>query len=281
MVTGATRLVGIIGNPVAHSLSPVMHNAAFQSLGMDWLYVPLPVESHDLEKAIKGLPALGFQAANVTVPYKEKVIPFLDSVSTSASEIGAVNTIIVGSDGSLTGENTDWTGFLGHLSEIGFDPTGCTAVILGSGGSARAVAYALVSSGSNVGVYGRNAETSAALVERLLQLRSKKPPETWTLQRLQEPDRDVDLIINTTPLGMVPQINSSPWPEGARFPKCRLAYDLVYNPPRTHFIEQALGTGVKATNGLGMLVHQAAIGFSLWTGKPAPLDVMKQAIALC
>jgi shikimate dehydrogenase len=281
MVTGATRLVGIIGNPVAHSLSPVMHNAAFHSLGMDWLYVPLPVESHNLEKAIKGLSALGFHAANVTVPYKEKVIPFLDRVSTAASEIGAVNTITIGSDGSLTGENTDWTGFLSHLSEIGFDPAGSTAVILGSGGSARAVAYALVSIGAKVVVCGRNAETSAALVERLRKLYSKEHPETWTLQRLQGMDRILDLIINTTPLGMVPQINSSPWPEGARFPNCRLAYDLVYNPPRTRFLEQALGAGIEGTNGLGMLVHQAAIGFSLWTGKPAPLDVMKQAVALC
>jgi shikimate dehydrogenase len=281
MVTGATRLLGIIGYPVAHSLSPVMHNAAFQSLGMDWLYVPLPVESHNLEKAIKGLPALGFQAANVTVPYKEKVIPYLDRVSTAASEIGAVNTIIVGSDGSLAGENTDWTGFLSHLSEIGFDPAACTAVILGSGGSARAVAYALVSSGAKVVVCGRNAETSAALVERLGKLGSKEPPETCTLERLEQMDRDIDLLVNTTPLGMVPEINSSPWPDGASFPKCRLAYDLVYNPPRTRFIEQALGAGDKATNGLGMLVHQAAIAFSLWTGKQAPLDVMKQAIALC
>ncbi len=281
MVTGATRLVGIIGNPVAHSLSPAMHNAAFQSLGMDWLYVPLPVEPHNLEKAIKGLSGLGFQAANVTVPYKEKAIPFLDRISTSASQIGAVNTVIVGSDGSLAGENTDWNGFLSHLAEIGFDPAGCTAVILGSGGSARAVAYALVSSGAKVVVCGRNAATSASLVERLSKLSSKEPPESWSLQRLQEIDRDVDLIINTTPLGMVPEINFSPWPEGARFPKCRLAYDLVYNPPRTRFIEQASGAGVEVTNGLGMLVHQAAIAFSLWTGRPAPLDVMKQAIALC
>jgi shikimate dehydrogenase len=281
MVTGATRLVGIIGNPVAHSLSPVMHNAAFQSLGMDWLYVPLPVESRNLENAIRGLSGLGFQAANVTVPYKEKVIPFLEHISIAASQIGAVNTIIVGSDGSLSGENTDWEGFMSHLSEIGFDPAGCTAVILGSGGSARAVAYALVSSGAKVKVCGRNAETSEALVERLSKLSSQQPPEAWKLQRLQEMDRGVDLVINTTPLGMVPDINSSPWPDGVRFPKCRLAYDLVYNPPRTRFIEQASGTGVKAINGLGMLVHQAAIAFSLWTGKPAPLDVMKQAIALC
>jgi shikimate dehydrogenase len=281
MVTGATRLVGIIGNPVAHSLSPVMHNAAFQSLGMDWLYVPLPVEPRNLENAIKGLSGLGFQAANVTVPYKEKVIPFLDRISKAASEIGAANTIIVGSDGSLAGENTDWKGFLSHLSEIGFDPAGRTAVILGSGGSARAVAYALVSSGAKVSVCSRNVETSAALVDRLSKLGSKEPPEAWSLQRLQEMDREVDLIVNTTPLGMVPDIRSSPWPDAVPFPKCRHAYDLVYNPPRTRFMEQALDTGIKATNGLGMLVHQAAIGFSLWTGKPAPLDVMKQAIALC
>jgi len=281
MVTGTTRLVGIIGNPVAHSLSPVMHNAAFRSLGMDWLYVPLLVESHNLANAIKGLPALGFQAANVTVPYKEKVIPFLDRISTAASEIGAVNTVTIEPGGVLAGENTDWTGFLSHLSEIGFGPAGCTAVILGSGGSARAVSYALASKGAKVVVCGRNAETSAALVESLRKLGCKEIPETWSLQKVQEPSCDVDMIINTTPLGMVPQIDSSPWPEAAPFPKCRLAYDLVYNPPRTRFVEQALATGIKTTNGLGMLVHQAGIAFSLWTGKTAPLDVMKQAIALC
>src|SRR5208283_772534 len=136
-------------------------------------------------------------------------------------------------------------GFLSHLSEIGFGPAGCTAIILGSGGSARAVAYALVSKGAKVVVCGRNAETSAALVERLLALCYKEPPETCTLQGLPELDSHVDMIINTTPLGMVPQINSSPWPEGVRFPGCRLAYDLVYNPPRTRFIEQALATGIE------------------------------------
>ncbi len=281
MVTGATQLVGIIGNPVAHSLSPAMHNAAFQSLGMDWLYVPLPVAPHNLAEAIRGLPALGFRAANVTVPYKERVVPFLDKVSADASEIGAVNTITVRSDGSLTGENTDWAGFLCHLKEIGFDPSGCTAVILGSGGSARAVAYALVSNGAKVAVCSRNAETAGAIVERLTKPGLKGFIETWTLQRLQELDHDVDLIVNTTPLGMAPRIDYSPWPEGTSFPKCRMVYDLVYNPSRTRFMEQAHDAGVEATNGLGMLVHQAAIAFSLWTDKPAPLAVMKQAVALC
>ncbi len=281
MVTGATQLVGIIGNPVAHSLSPAMHNAAFQLLGMDWLYVPLPVEPHYLAGAIKGLPALGFRAVNVTLPYKERVIPFLDSVSADASEIGAVNTITVGPDGSLIGENTDWTGFLCHLKEMGFDPDGCTAVILGSGGSARAVAYALVSNGARVAVCSRNDETAGAIVARLTKSDLKGFVETWTLQRLQEPDRDVDLIVNTTPLGMAPKTDYSPWPEGTSFRKCRMVYDLVYNPPRTRLMEQAQDAGVKATNGLGMLVHQAAIAFSLWTGKAAPLAVMKQAVALC
>ncbi|MGB6066722.1 MAG: shikimate dehydrogenase [Desulfomonilaceae bacterium] len=281
MVTGATQLVGIIGNPVAHSLSPAMHNAAFQSLGMDWLYVPLPVAPHNLAEAIRGLPALGFRAVNVTVPYKERVVPFLDKVSADASAIGAVNTITVRSDGSLTGENTDWAGFLCHLKEIGFDPSGCTAVILGSGGSARAVAYALVSNGAKVAVCSRNAETAGAIVERLTKPGLKGFIETWTLQRLQELDHDVDLIVNTTPLGMAPRIDYSPWPEGTSFPKCRMVYDLVYNPSRTRFMEQAHDAGVEATNGLGMLVHQAAIAFSLWTDKPAPLAVMKQAVALC
>jgi shikimate dehydrogenase len=209
------------------------------------------------------------------------VIPFLDCASFDVSEIGAVNTIMIQPGGGLTGENADWSGFLNHLREIGFDPSGRTAVILGSGGSARAVAYALATTGAKVIVCSRNAETSAALVDRLSNHCSKEPPETWPLRKLGQLRGDVDLIVNTTPVGMVPHISSSPWPEETRFPNCRLVYDLVYNPSRTRFIEQALDAGIKATNGLGMLIHQAAIGFSLWTGKPAPLDVMKQAIALC
>ena len=153
MINGATKLVGLIGWPVEHSLSPAMHNAAFASLGLNWVYVPLPVPPGTVEAAVKGLAALGFQGANVTVPHKQAVMPYLDELTEAAKIIGAVNTIVVGgaeahSRTPLRGDNTDAEGFIRALREGGFEPQGSSATVLGAGGAARAVVYALLASGT-------------------------------------------------------------------------------------------------------------------------------------
>jgi shikimate dehydrogenase len=281
MVKGTTNLVGIIGDPVGHSLSPSMHNAAFRSLGLDWLYVPLQVKQDNIEAALKGLPALGFRGVNVTVPHKERVLPFMDELSEHAAGIRAVNTILVGQDGKLSGANTDWVGFLNHLKELRFDPAGCEAVILGSGGSARAVGYALAMSRAKVTICSRNARAADNLAFDLGNFFPDHAPTTRPPRWLANLDKEIHFVVNTTPLGMHPDTSSSPWPEDADFPGCRLAYDLVYNPPTTRFMEQARRKGVEAANGLGMLVYQAALALEIWTGAAAPVDVMKQAVNAC
>ncbi len=278
-MTGKTVMVGIMGYPVGHSLSPAMHNAAFQALGVDWTYVPLPVVPERLEPALRGLAALGFRGANVTVPHKERVMPFLDRLSSEASSIGSVNTITV-EDGLLLGDNTDWSGFVAHLQEIGFDPAGCKAVVLGSGGSARAVAYALVKLGAGLGVCSRNAQTAASLLRDLRIVFPASSVEIVTTEDVGPPGEQVDLLVNATPVGMGPVAGDSSWPGNVAFPKCRLVYDLVYNPPRTRFMEQAARAGAGTVNGLGMLVHQAAAAFRIWTGRDAPIAVMREAAGI-
>lgn len=280
MVSGSTNLLGIIGNPVAHSLSPLMHNAAFRSLGLDWEYVPLPVQSHRVNDALKGLIALGFRGANVTVPHKERVIPFLSEFSEDAAAIGAVNTLVV-DDERLLGFNTDWTGFLNHVSESGFDVSGTKALVLGSGGSARAVVYALCSRGAEVAIYSRNSETAEAIVKDVSKRFGNCHMTFAPLENLRQLAAMPDLVVNTTPVGMHPHVEQCPWPQGVPFPRCKLAYDLVYDPKRTKFMELAEKSGAEAVNGLGMLVHQAAAAFRIWTGLEPPIDVMKKAVTQC
>jgi len=280
MVTGSTTLVGIIGFPVGHSLSPAMHNAAFRALEMDWIYVPLPVNPGRLDRAVQGLLSLGFRGANVTVPYKEKVIPYLDHVSEHAARIGAVNTITV-EDGLLVGDNTDWRGFLDDIEEMGIDPSGRHAVILGSGGASRSVAYALATRGSDVTICGRNRKTTEALVNDLRNLFAGTEITSAALETFADSPTPTDILVNTTPVGMSPVTGCSPWPESIAFPRCELAYDLIYNPGTTRFMEQAAKAGARAVNGLGMLVRQAGGSFGIWTGTPPPLEVMRRAALAC
>ncbi len=281
MVDGSTKLLGIIGNPVGHSLSPAMHNAAFQALGMNCVYVPLAVEPHMVGDALKGLIAFGFLGANVTVPYKETVIPFMDTLSSDASCIGAVNTLIM-KEGRLLGFNTDWIGFLNHLSEIGFDVSRARVLVLGSGGSARAVVYALCSRRAHVILCSRNAVTAQAIIRDISRLLVDCSIRFVPLEKLGFLDLAADLVVNTTPVGMSPDPGSCPWPEGIPFPKCSLAYDLVYDPQETKFMEAAGKAGAISSNGLGMLVHQAAAAFKIWTaGVEPPIEIMKRALKKC
>lgn len=278
MVAKSQTLAGIIGYPVAHSLSPAMHNAAFDFLGMDWRYVPMRVSPERLRDVLLSLESKAFRGINVTIPHKENVLPLLNGVSPEAARIGAVNTITV-KDGKLFGENTDWSGFLHALDELGFDPSGCNAVILGSGGAARAVAYALASRSARILMASRNSAAGAGVVK---QLREAFPRLSiaWTHEHeLRGMNSSCDLLVNATPLGMSPHPESSPWPDGVPFPLCSLVYDTVYNPPMTRLMEQSFGRGVKSANGLGMLVHQAAISFNIWTGRSAPLNVMRKAVS--
>ena len=272
-INGQTKLVGLIGYPVEHSFSPIMHNSAFAALNLNWCYVPLPVHPERLGEAIAGLQALGFVGVNVTVPHKEAVMPLLDHVAPAAQAIGAVNTIVV-RGGQGIGYNTDWQGFLTALSEGDFDPQGKRAVVMGAGGAARAVVYALAQAGAQVTVLNRTLARAQALVKDFSPLFPALP---LTLQTLEEQTAEAHLLVNATSVGTWPGVNQSIWPQGLAFPSHLTVFDLVYNPRQTRLLQQAEAVGAKVIGGLGMLVHQGAAAFELWTGEKPPVKTMYEA----
>ena len=287
MIGARTRLVGLIGWPVAHSLSPAMHNAAFEAAGLDWRYVPLPVRPDQVGAAVAGLPALGFAGANVTVPHKQAVLPYLQHLSPDVRALGAANTLAVreGEGGLpvLVGLNTDHSGFIQALRDAGLEPLGCRALVLGAGGSARAVVYALIAAGAAaVTVLNRSEERARALTTDLAPVNKetvlRTGPLTFAaLAGLADQLTAADLLVNATTIGMEPAVHESPWPAGLALPSHLTVFDLVYRPRRTRLLAQAEAAGAQAIGGLGMLVHQAAQAFEIWTGQKAPIDVMWQA----
>ena len=269
-VGGATRTVGIIGWPVAHSLSPAIHNAAFRALGLDWIYVPLPVRPEHVFAALSGLGAVGFSGANVTMPHKTVAAEMIDDLSDEARALGAVNTIVV-RDGLLRGENTDAPGFERFLrDDAGFDPAGRAALVYGSGGAARACALALARGGlASLAVAVRDPARARAL----LRVTEPFPTEVRVVPLGEVAGRDADLVVNATPIG---EDGRSLLPEPAYRPGM-LVVDLLYQPAATPLFSRARAAGATAFGGLGLLLHQAALSFELWTGQRPPLDVMSAA----
>ncbi len=274
--TGATRLAGVIGDPVRHSLSPTLHNAAFSALGLDWAYLAFPVPAGRAREALVGALALGIEGLSVTMPHKSAVAEVLDRCSSTATILGAVNTV-VRQDDELIGESTDGQGFIDALrSEPGFDPSGSRCLVIGAGGAARAVVLALAQAGAaEVVVVNRTPDrgrAAAALAGALG--RTGQAAEIG----------DMDLVVHATPVGMgagataieVPAARA-PLVEPGRLRPGQVLVDLVYHPATTALMEAARRRGATAVNGVGMLVHQAALAFELWTGQEAPLPVMRAA----
>jgi shikimate dehydrogenase len=268
-LTGSTRVVGVIGWPVAHSLSPPIHNAAFLALGLDWVYVPLPVPPGRVAQALEGLVALGLAGANVTMPHKTEIAELLDDLSEDARLLRAVNTIVVGTGGPA-GENTDAPGFERFLRlDAAFDATGRNALLLGAGGAARACALALARGGlARLTVAVREPGRAEALRRTLDGLRT----EVAVVPFGSAADARCDLVVNATPLGVAGEELPLP-PLGPDV----VAVDLLTRPPRTSLVAAAYAAGAPAFGGVGLLLHQAALSFELWTGRPAPLDVMSAA----
>jgi shikimate dehydrogenase len=263
------KLVGIVGYPVSHSLSPKMHNFAFEKLKINARYVYLPVQADRLEEAILGLRALNFTGANVTVPYKEAVAPLMDSLSSEALQIGAVNTIEI-REGSLIGHNTDAPGFINDLASYGIEPK--KVLLLGAGGSAKAIIYALLASGcEDITILNRTKEKAEELASKSLSNVKAKALDQASM------NSDADLIINTTSVGL--EDDEMPWDEFVSFRPGQVVYDLIYNK-KTKLLKHAERGGAKAINGLGMLIHQGALAFSIWTGEKPPVDLMKQALLI-
>ncbi len=276
-IDGQTQLVGIVGWPVAHSLSPAMQNAAFSYAGLNWRYVPLPVRSGDLGVAIKGLAALGFRGINITVPHKVDVIPLLDSLTEAVNIVGAVNTVRIDRNtGHLEGLNTDMTGFLADLAANNVRAGKASRVIiLGAGGAARAATAGLVRSGAHVIICNRTLSKGQAIVKFMQSSWAHPNIEAASMDDLRHVLQGATLVINTTPVGMWPDIDSTPWPEGVSFPKDAVLYDTIYRPLKTRLMRDAEAAGLRAVGGIGMLVYQGAAAYEVWTGKKAPIDVMK------
>lgn len=294
-IDGCTHLVGLVGWPVEHSVSPVMQNAAFAALGLNWRYVPLPVPPGQVEVALRGLGALGFAGANVTVPHKEEVARLLlrlfgaGALSSDAQALGAVNTLVVGrrepagGEATLRGHNTDAAGFVGALREGGFDPSETTAVVVGAGGAARAVVFGLMEAeAETIVVLNRTPERGEALVSDLDSAVGGGPAPTLralplTERTLVETAREAKLLVNATSVGMWPRVERSIWPDDVTMPSQLTVFDLVYNPRRTKLQDQTLAGGAEAIDGLGMLIGQGALALEMWTGGEAPLEAMRQA----
>lgn len=278
-ITGKTNLVGVMGWPVKHSLSPIMHNAAFTELNLDWTYVPLPVRPENVEQALKGLAALNFAGVNVTIPHKQAVMRYIDELSDAARITGAVNTIHL-HNGKFWGYNTDAVGFINALAEANCHPKGMRVAVLGAGGAARAVVFSLARAGAeSIVVLNRTAERGAFLVDDLA---AAFPGSFLSFERLTPDslaalDHRIDLVVNSTSVGMSPHIETCPWPPEVPMPANVVFYDLVYTPLETVFLARARAAGATAIDGLGMLVHQGAFAFEKWTGQPAPVEVMRQA----
>jgi len=266
----------LIGWPLAHSISPAMHNAAFRALGMQGEYSLLPVErEEDLRGILVRLKSdPEWKGANVTVPYKEKVVAHLRKLEGAAARLKAVNTIARKGKG-LIGRNTDLPGFLADLDRNGFDFRGRNIIVIGSGGAARAVVRGLVESLCQVSLIAVIREQAEALARDLGDGRVEVI--SWSEPSLSDRTRSASLVVNTSPVGMWPSVEASPWPESVPFPEKAGVYDVVYNPIETRFLRDAKSRGLKAAGGLGMLVEQGALAFELWTGMPAPRDVMLRA----
>ena len=266
----AANFVGILGWPLEHTLSPPIHAAAFRQTGLDWVYRTWPVEPEVLGDAVAGLRALGALGANVTMPHKEKVLDHLDELSGDARTVGAVNTIQrMGS--RLIGHNTDVDGFRFFLErDAGIDASGMKVLVLGAGGAARAVVRALDSLGAlEIGVAARDMERGAKLVE----LGSSARVSAVTWEAAGSAATDHDMVVNATPVGTG---SGDPLP-AVEWRAGQVVIDLVYDPPATALVERARAGGAHAWGGIGMLVHQAAASFGIWTGQDPPLETMSAA----
>ena len=305
-ITGATRLAGVMGWPVTHSLSPQMHNAAFAALGLDWAYVPFPVRPERLADAVAGLVALGFAGCNATVPHKSGLVPLIrdgGELTPIAAAMSSVNTLVIRPDGSLLGDSTDGYGFLMDLRAHGVEirsqasggrsqdhpvtvspchrvtPSPChRTLVIGAGGAARAVVYALAEAGARVAVVNR----TVAAAEELCRIVGAALPSADLSAHpfpaaLPTLAADAELIVNTTSLGLHGDADPLPWDAAVAFRPGQVVYDLIYNV-RTPLLRLAEAAGAQAIDGLGMLVHQGARSFELWTGREAPVAVMYEAL---
>ena len=277
LINGQSRVVGIFGDPVAHTRSPAMHNAAFRASNLPYVYVPLWVRPPDLRNAVRSIRALNLAGVNVTVPHKERIVRYLDTLSTEAELCGAVNTV-VNRDGVLFGDNTDGQGFLLSLQERGLAPRGREIVLIGAGGATRALLVSLIRAESARIVIVNRTLAKARALARTYQSLGKTRIETRGLEALCDPGLldKAALVVNCTPIGLHDE--AFPPLAYAASPHDCLFYDLLYRPRLTPFLQGARRVRRAVLDGRRLLLYQGALAFSLWTQRPAPLEVMAQAL---
>ena len=271
-----TRMIAILGFPVHHSFSPIIHNTAFQHQGLNFVYLAVGLAPDKLAHAVHGLSALGFVGANVTIPHKQAVLPYMDHLSEAARAIGAVNTIVCKND-RLYGDNTDIEGFLAPLRDLELNGTPMT--ILGAGGAARAAAYGLLRdyNPNPLTLVARRPVQAEKLVHDFVEFSSQL--EVSDFESASTSIKKSRLIVNSTPVGMHPNVHETPWEKKEDFSSDQIIYDLVYRPRRTRLLQETELCGASTVGGLGMLIEQAAASYRQWTDREMPIGVVRDALA--
>ena len=278
MINAHTKLCGIIGNPVRHTISPAMHNAAISYLRLNYAYLAFDISNANLASALDGIRALDIAGVNVTIPHKVTVLPLLDELDPLAQSVGAVNTI-VNQSGKLKGYNTDVAGFIEALRAIGFEAKGRPVILLGTGGAARAMGFALAQQGARISIFSRSTSSKQAqLLAQNLNRIALYPIKTYELNgiNLKKAAARAKLLVNATSVGMTPNDSETPLPEEI-LSSNMVVFDVVYTPLETRLLREARQKGCTTVSGLDMLVHQGALAFKMWTEQEAPLDIMRQA----
>lgn len=279
-ISGKTKVYTILGNPVAHCLSPALHNASFKALKMDSVFIASPVKSGNLEAAVKGLRSLGFQGGTVTAPYKELIIPYLDNITEEGRLIGAINTLYW-NKGELWGTNTDGAGFVKALQQ-NLKPNTLQSksiLIVGAGGAARAITVSLASAGvKNLNIVNIDKNQALSISKPLQTLGCKAHVFDWEKNDIKTALSQSELVINTTSLGMEPNIYDMPPLDVNDFRSWHFFIDVIYQPKETLLLRKAKECGCKTMNGLNMLFEQGILAFNIWTGTQAPVDIMRRTL---
>jgi shikimate dehydrogenase len=276
-ISGKTGVYAIIGDPIDHSLSPVMHNAAFKELKLNLVYVAFTVTRNELKEAILSVKILGFRGLNVTMPHKNAVMKYLDEVDSMAKSIGAVNTVL-NDRGRLVGFNTDGIGAMRALKENDISLEGKKLLLLGAGGAGKAIAFQAAQEVEELVVLNRTSEKAEKVTEILRKKFGKKMKgRAFSSEFLREEMKDTDILVNATSVGMHPAVNRSPVPQTLLRPNL-CVMDIIYSPLETKLLMDAKAVGATVVSGLEMLIYQGAASFEIWTNKSAPIEVMNKAV---
>ncbi len=283
-MTAAPRplLLALLGAPVSHSISPVMQSAALAARDLDGIYIPIQVGAPDLRSAVRGLAALGFRGANITLPHKETILPMLDAISDEARALGAVNTIVIDRDDAgasrVAGYNTDHLGVVCALEKAGHSIRGSRAIVIGAGGAARAAVFGLIrSQADEILILARRVGQGDRIVRELGSSGTHLRVRRFNAENLIRESERATLLVHATPIGMWPETNDSIWPDFRPIPPHLTVFDVVYTPTETKLVLQAKASGVRIVSGLEMLICQAAQSFLLWTDREAPVGAMRDA----